>query len=357
MDDARIFIVRTTNSCNLACSYCYVHDKGAVKIDLEIVKRLIAQSAALDEGTIVFIWHGGEPLLMGLRFFEAIVDLQNQFPKQFINAVQTNGLSLNERYVNFFKTNSFKVAVSLDIPRDRHNQNRRLKNGKTGSFDLIAKNLELLAKYEMPIAVLGVVTKLDLDVHSYVKFIETYHLDSLALNLEFALGRTTNKKSAARYSYFLKELYRYSERADRNFHLREADTIIENVRRMPSSICLHSPKFCGYTHSAVAENGDIYICCDKFINSPWAYAKLGNIGTDNISDIFASDQFHDLMHVLAAKRSDCVADCAIGKFCKGACIHDALASQDLGGRRREQIGCVARGALLSCIENDFTAAK
>lgn len=356
MDDARVFIVRVTSRCNMACSYCYVRGEADVTISLDTVERLIAQTAGLAEHTLVFVWHGGEPLLMGLRFFEAVVECQKQFPKNFINAVQTNGLALHDAYLDFFEQHDFRIAVSLDIPREQHDQNRRLRNGAGGSFDLIAGRLERLAQRGLPVAVLGVVTDLDTAVEDYLRVIERCRLDSLALNIEFDLARKPGEASAAALSRLLTALYDYAAAGDRPFVLREADAVIEHLRRLPVAYCWHSAEFCGETHLAVAENGDIYVCCDKFIGSPWAGAKLGNIRTDRLAAILASDRFRQGMRDLSALRSACSIDCTIGRFCKGACAHDALVTQMAGaepGDRRGQVGCVARAALFHHITHDF----
>lgn len=355
-NDVRVFVVRTTDRCNMACRYCYVRGKGDASISLDTVDRLIAQSAELDQDTIVFVWHGGEPLLMGLRFFEAVVEIQNRHSKHFINALQTNGLCLHDGYVAFFKEHGFQVAVSLDLPRQRHHANRRLRDGETASFDLIASNLQRLARQNMPVAVLSVVSDSDLDLQAWIDAVEALRFDSLAVNVEFDFARKTDEAAANRLSRLLQGLYDHSAGLDRCFTLREADSAIEHLRHAPEGHCWHSPRFCGHTHSAVAANGDVYLCCDKFIDGPWAWARLGNVRAERLADIFSSDRFSELMRTLSTERSACASDCAIGRYCKGACVYDALMTRlngDVDGARPRQVGCVARAALFRHIEQDF----
>lgn len=353
MDDIRVFIVRTTTNCTLDCAYCYVRDKGPAKISLDLVERLIAQSAQLPESTLVFVWHGGEPLLMGLRFFEAVVALQRSHSKHFINAVQTNGIGLDGRFARFFKDNGFHVSVSVDIPPARHDANRLLKNGG-GSFELVASSLAHLAAHDLPVAALAVVSDLDVAPAAYVNFVETYGLDSLALNLEFDLGRCPDHAGAAQYARLLRCLYRHAVQSERGFTLREAETVIADIRHLPNGYCWHLPRLCGYSHAAVAENGDVYICCDKFIDGPWPFAKLGNIATKTLSNMFASPQFADTMAELSNLRARCTPGCTIGRFCRGACVHDALMTLS-PNERRHQIGCVARAELVDAVREDFGA--
>ncbi|MDQ2084504.1 radical SAM protein [Xanthobacteraceae bacterium Astr-EGSB] len=354
MDDTRVLIVRTTTNCTLDCGYCYVRDKGPAKIDLDCVERLIEQSACLPESTLAFVWHGGEPLLMGLRFFETVVALQRRYPKHFINAVQTNGIGLDGRFARFFKDNGFHVSVSVDIPPARHDARRRLKNGG-GSFERVASALPRLAAHDLPVAVLAVVSDLDVPPEAYVDFVEAYGLDSLALNLEFDLGRSPDDAGGARYARLLYSLYRHAAQSERGFTLREAEPVIADIRHLPAGHCWHLPRLCGYSHAAVAENGDVFICCDKFIDSPWPFAKLGNIATATLSDMFTSSRFADTMAELSGLRARCTHGCAIGRFCRGACIHDALMTPSPDQRQR-QIGCLARCEFVDAVHKDFEAS-
>ena len=73
--------------CNLNCDYCYYLDKSIfyqdrkmMPLDLleKIIKEYIETNAAEE---IVFNWHGGEPLLLGVGFLKKIVSIQNKYRK------------------------------------------------------------------------------------------------------------------------------------------------------------------------------------------------------------------------------------------------------------------------------------
>lgn len=72
--------------CNLKCSYCYYLDKElqySSKPKLmsdELLEQYIKQYiAANDVPQVDFYWHGGEPLLAGLDFFERAMALQKKY--------------------------------------------------------------------------------------------------------------------------------------------------------------------------------------------------------------------------------------------------------------------------------------
>ena len=92
--------------CNMHCSYCYYLDKGQfsthtkqTRMSFGLLERLIRQTIESNPGPVVsFTWHGGEPTLAGLEFYEKALELERKYlPKgwQVWNNLQTNGLLLN----------------------------------------------------------------------------------------------------------------------------------------------------------------------------------------------------------------------------------------------------------------------
>jgi len=353
MQDARVFIVRTTNACNLACSYCYMPEKGTTNMPLDLAEQLIDQAVELSGDTLVFIWHGGEPLLMGRRFFEGIIARQSRHDRAFINAVQTNGYGLNDTMAAFFANHGFHVSVSLDMPRARHDACRRTRKDDRPSFERIAGNLDLLRRHGLPVSVLAVVGDLTYPVEEYRAFIDEHRLDSLALNLDFDLALKTDPALGARYTALLDGLYRHAEAAQRPFALREATTVIEHLRHLPVSLCWHSETFCGDNHCAISETGDVYLGCDRFIDGPFDFARLGNLRERPLAEILNAPEALALNRRLAALRVGCTGGCSAAAACRGGCIHEALSIAAAGATRGNQIGCTARRALLDTIRHDF----
>jgi uncharacterized protein len=69
--------------------------------------------AAQDAEEIVFTWHGGEPTLMGLPFFERVVELQRKHlpaGRRVSNDLQTNGTLLDEAWCRFLAEHEFLVG-------------------------------------------------------------------------------------------------------------------------------------------------------------------------------------------------------------------------------------------------------
>jgi uncharacterized protein len=118
-------IVKVTSGCNLECSYCYYHPSRGNKapfvvMSKDLLNHLIEQVLVTIPGNIGFIWHGGEPLLAGRDFFEAILTQQERFRKEdriVTNSIQTNATLLNDEWVDFLYGNDFDIGVSIDGPQ------------------------------------------------------------------------------------------------------------------------------------------------------------------------------------------------------------------------------------------------
>ncbi|MBU1557743.1 radical SAM protein, partial [Patescibacteria group bacterium] len=139
-----------SSSCNLRCIYCYYNGKHSKKLqimDTETLTNLIEKMLSFGEReTVGFCWHGGEPLLAGIDYYEKIVSLQNKLNtegKKIRNSIQTNGTLINKNWADFFVKNNFSVGISLDGPKNIQNANRPSASGNE-SFNLVMMGLKLI---------------------------------------------------------------------------------------------------------------------------------------------------------------------------------------------------------------------
>ncbi|GAB7219684.1 anaerobic sulfatase maturase [Vibrio comitans] len=158
--------------CNIDCSYCYYLGKKELlnysKTDSEIMSgdRLEAYVKQYIEAQntpeIIFSWHGGEPTLLGVDYFERVVELQKKYCPEYstiTNDIQTNATLLNDDWCQFFKRNEFVVGVSIDGPEHIHNRYRTNRAGR-GTFKQTWRGIELLKKHQVKFATLTCVNDL-----------------------------------------------------------------------------------------------------------------------------------------------------------------------------------------------------
>lgn len=155
--------------CNLDCPYCFYlhktellgHEPNA-RIDDTLLEQHVRQYIEANTGDeVVFSWQGGEPTVMGLAFFERVVALQAKYcmPGQRIeNDLQTNGVLIDESWAAFLKRHGFVVGLSVDGPRELHDQYRFTKGGAP-TFDKVMRAARLLREAEVPFAALCVVNR------------------------------------------------------------------------------------------------------------------------------------------------------------------------------------------------------
>lgn len=142
--------------CDIDCDYCFYLEKRALfdrrehyRMSDEVLDAYIRQYVESQPTPVVeFVWHGGEPTLLGIDFFRRVVELQEPYreKKEIRNSLQTNGVRLDDAWCAFFKANDFFIGISLDGPREIHDRYRKDKRGE-GTFDRVMQGVGLLQKH------------------------------------------------------------------------------------------------------------------------------------------------------------------------------------------------------------------
>jgi uncharacterized protein len=122
-------------ACNLACEYCFYREKSslfpegpATRMSEQVLESFIRQYIeSQPTAEVTFAWQGGEPALLGLDFFRKTIELQARYAdgRSIRNALQTNGLLLDDRWADFFAEHHFLVGVGIDGPKELHDIFRR----------------------------------------------------------------------------------------------------------------------------------------------------------------------------------------------------------------------------------------
>ena len=144
------FVVKISKYCNLRCTYCYEYRElgNKQRMSLDQLRRFFenvaeyASSNHLD--SVNFIWHGGEPFLISLDYFEEIRFAQDEIfagVTHFNNSVQSNLTVLTERHIASLKEGKVfgGIGVSFDVYGDQRVDTR----GKLKT-DLVVANMQKL---------------------------------------------------------------------------------------------------------------------------------------------------------------------------------------------------------------------
>ncbi|MEV0823656.1 FxsB family cyclophane-forming radical SAM/SPASM peptide maturase [Nonomuraea rubra] len=153
----RQFILKLHSRCNLACDYCYVYEmadqswrrqpRSMTRATVDGVAARIAEHAETHQlKSVEITLHGGEPLLAGMPHLRYAVNALRSALGERTTAtvqVQTNGVLLDEPFLDLLSDLNVYVGVSLDGDAEAHDRHRRRPDGR-GSHGKVTAGLERL---------------------------------------------------------------------------------------------------------------------------------------------------------------------------------------------------------------------
>ena len=309
-------------ACNLDCSYCYYLAKATLP-DGSRSGRMLDETLDLFirqyiEGVtgpeVVFSWQGGEPTLLGVDFFRRVIELEKKYakPGQTVqNDLQTNGTLLDDEWCRFLKENRFLVGLSIDGPRDIHDQCRYTKGGEP-TFDKVMNAVRLLKQHGISFNTLTCVHRYNarrpLDVYRFLRrevgsvfmqFIpivehrgfettapQTWDCATLPLAGE-ARARPGQPDSIVTdwsvdpqdWGYFLSKVFdEWHKRDIGKAYVNHFETLVAQHMGLPSQMCVYG-EICG-KGLAIEHDGSVY-ACDHYVYPEY---RVGNIRSAQLGD-------------------------------------------------------------------------
>lgn len=320
--------------CDLDCSYCYYLKKEALYPDsdfrmseevLESFTRQYIQSQLSPE--IVFGWQGGEPTLMGIDFFKRAVEFQQKYAQpgmRVLNTLQTNGVSLDAEWCEFFREHGFLIGISIDGPAEVHDAYRVDKGGKPTHARVMA-GLDLLRKHEVEHNVLTTVHSANvgqaLDVYrflrdevatSYMQFIPIVERETGAPTN--GVGVTDRSVTGKAYGEFLISIFDEWVRHDVGaVFVQIFDVALAAWVGQRPGLCIFE-ETCGRA-LALEHNGDLY-SCDHFVDPTHL---VGNVARTPLPVLVDGNQQQAFgVHKKSALPKYC-RDCEVRFVCNGGC--------------------------------------
>ncbi|MEJ2470899.1 MAG: anaerobic sulfatase maturase [Desulfuromonadales bacterium] len=336
--------------CNLDCDYCFYLEKQALfsnnrgfRMSDTVLQTFIENYIRSQSPTVVeFVWQGGEPTLLGVEFFERVIELQRPFSKTktIKNSLQTNGTLLTDRWCKFLKQHDFMVGISLDGPQQIHDQHRHDKRGK-GTFDMVMQGLRLLQKHEVPFNVLACVSRESanhpLEIYQFfkdsgVEFVQFTPVVERAcnpesrhwgVNLAGPAALSTKEPNtrvtpwsvqAEEYGEFLIAIYEDWVRNDvGNIFVMNFEWALNAWIGNPSPVCIHAQQ-CGRS-LVVEHNGDVYACD----HNVYPEFRLGNIATESLLAMVEKSQHSGFGVCKETALPKQCQDCDVLAACRGGC--------------------------------------
>ncbi len=338
--------------CNLDCSYCFYLEKEKLfpsnerfRMSDEVLDAYIRQyieSQSTPE--ISFAWQGGEPTLMGVAYFEKVVELQRKYAegRRVSNALQTNGTLLDDAWGEFLAREGFLVGVSIDGPERLHDT-YRVDKKQRGTFHDVVRGIEVLKRHGAEFNTLTVVNRANvrfpLEVYRFLKeigsgFIQFIPLveraagkEAKGLGLDLEVPPTPDSPSAAlgqqvtswsvrprQFGQFLVEIFDEWVKQDvGKVFVQLFDVTLGNWVGGGGGLCVFSPE-CGRA-LAMEHNGDVY-SCDHYVYPQY---KLGNLLNQNLGQMVDSEAQQAFGKAKSATLPKYCRECDVRHLCHGEC--------------------------------------
>lgn len=322
-------------TCNLACDYCYylskrhlfAHDRFRMSYDLlETFTRQYIEAQRVPE--VTFGWQGGEPTLAGLDFFRRAVGLQEAYLRpdmRILNALQTNGTTLDDEWCEFFREHNFLIGLSIDGPSDLHNAYRRDKAGGH-TFGRVMRGARLLREHGVEFNVLTTVHAANADQPlavyrflrdkvgaSFIQFIPIVERDN-ETGYQEGTAVTPRSVTGRQYGAFLSAIFdEWARRDVGQVFVQIFDMALAASMDQRPGLCVFE-ETCG-TALILEHNGDLY-ACDHFVEPRW---RLGSIAATPLVDLVGSEKQRRFGLAKRDKLPRYCRECPVQTMCNGAC--------------------------------------
>ncbi|MDE2166950.1 MAG: anaerobic sulfatase maturase [Alphaproteobacteria bacterium] len=320
--------------CNLACTYCYYLKKRhlyptteSFRMSDDLLESYIVQHIeACPQDLTFFAWHGGEPTLLGLDYFQRIVEIQRRHRpsgRTIVNGIQTNGTLLDDEWCRFLAREKFQVGISIDGPSKLHDCYRVTKAGAP-SHKQVMRCFRLMKKHGIHCDVLCVVHSKNVDhpaaVYRFFKEIGVEFLQFLPLVVRTGVETSPESVFPEAYGTFLCSVFDDWVRHDLGrITVQNFDEAIRPFLGVDHALCVFK-ETCGNV-VVVEHNGDLY-SCDHFVEPDH---RIGNIREAPLLQMLEGAALRKFGQNKKDGLANCCRECEVLSSCNGGCPKDRFA--------------------------------
>lgn len=358
-------IFKETESCNSNCIYCdVIARKKPRTISHEHLEKVFfyinEYLEKFPDEHFSIVWHGGEPLIVGVDFYRNVLDLQETICKntkyRIEHDVQSNITLLTQEMIDVLKKmgitrigtsyEPYKGIRGIGKNRDSELYNRMFFNG-----------LELLRANNISWGFIYVVTKSVID-----KPLEIFHiLTNFKVKGGFQLHPVYSYKNedpngvgitALDFANFLGEIFKEWWPHRQRYPYVEPFFSYLNHYTMGGPVCCSESGKCAYSHIYIGPDGN-YSHCGR--SSDWDVFNVGNIDSMSIVEAFNSPYRKEIQNRPSYLRENECKDCPYFKLCHGGCPLDGW--NHSGSIMSKTEWCVSRRYFLEKYFEPITGLK
>lgn len=300
-------VFQVTESCNMACTYCYQHNKSFHHMDWETAKTaidMIFETVSPDKySTLIFDFIGGEPLLkidliekITVYTIKKMLDICSPWLPYFRISMCSNGLSyFNKEVQNFFKEYNYFIDYHISVDGDQklHDSCRIDLNGKPTYQKIMSavkhyrQNYKALNETKMTVspdniqylseALINLITEQYNYIHCNCIFEEGWNYDhakilynELKIVADYIIDNNLNTKNYIRF-----------------FEEDSFNAMDENsITNWCGGVCQEGEE---KNYYSIKYTGEIFPCIrymDSSLNGLQPELPIGNIFNNNLNDVY-----------------------------------------------------------------------
>lgn len=344
---AKTIVIKPTMNCNLRCGYCYEFIRNGTfyckdTMSIEQLMSIVKRTARLfPDSKILWMFHGGEPLLMGVNFLEkfanCIRETNKEYQVEYKLALQTNATLLDEDVIKVLEKNADLlseriISISIDGPKEINDITRHSVTGQSAYQDTY-NAIQRVKQSKLAFSTISVVAahnvKKPKEMFEYMqtigsnlcKFVPCYNSDDNGKEELYGIR-------PMEFADFMCEIYDLwmhnlpKQTYDNRMIIEPIASIICNLSNSVVTWCEYREEKCS-NFTCIYPNGEMWLC-DNFIHETMketAYVKnIFEVDDEEFKKILLTpskvcsfDKFYDFS-------MDKCHKCDIYDYCKGGCI-------------------------------------
>lgn len=328
-NELNTLIVKLTNACNLACTYCYDHETVENSTVLSVKNAIASIDQALDLSTngLWVILHGGEPTLLWKNVELLVVEgrkLAASKSKVIEFAGQTNLTRLSQRMVDFSAEHQISWGISFDGPAAM-NDIFRIRHDGGGSHNAFEKSYREFPEFVRACAVMSTVTSAnDGALLEVCRYFHSLGMGAWDWSLFQPTGRARSQAADLEPNHE-KVISSWTELFDSvaagefdGFLVSPVTKYLENFVNGPGRNMCMRPK-CGAARDLLSISADGTIEACDCIDPQGPLANLGKIGEVTLSQARNSPVANRIRSRDLSDKTPC-GDCIWYGVCGGTCM-------------------------------------
>jgi len=326
MIEPRLIILQPTPYCNINCSYCYLGHRNEKRLMArevvealreKIFRRLSPRSAP------IVVWHAGEPTAAPIEWYDhAYSRLLDVAPPLTSFAMQSNGIAINDKWIDLFRRTNTNVSLSIDGPQRFHDARRRTRNNKP-TWQLAVRALRRLQDSGFDPSVITVLHPDALECpEDYYAFYRKHGITQISFSVDELEGANKTSSFVGRdfkvaVKDFVIAVLKQAYRDDFPLHIREVERVAQKLAGIELS---ENEQVEPWAAIVVAADGSVSTFSPELMemSAPdYDDFVFGNILEGGLDDFSNTEAFLRASREIARGVADCKRSCRYFALCGG----------------------------------------